>query len=822
MKQKNSVVDFKAYLIKKPDQTAQSEKVRGSTHVRTVDTCKSVKSECSVNRVIKKCHTESEISRHQTKHQINRCNSCNSENDHDMVLHVNPTEDRVDIEIRKRDSHKRDSTVSVPYAKPNKGTCKNASCSRDSPTLIEDNYYFRSNLSDKMSDYEDIWKNNYADPKGGTVQADIMQRLHPSFAGVPRSPTSLANSSFEFHSHETFTGQWRSEKRVVKDLNVSLDKLHVTQQCSLSECKTVKCSESATMPTHSVDFCKLKQCEITQHNSKTYKSKEENFGVEYSDKRLSGHAFDTIHEQESDLDTDSNHGDSCHSDDDAEADTEDCEDRPKRTVAQPIPKNPKQKLGLSKGRKSVSTSSLATMKNPVYSIPFDAISPEDGQITKVTKKHRRQSAPAISSRKTRHPSTECGKLSPFLGEESLSENDNRNEEKCLSADNDQNQSTDGEEVFSLELKHPHRRQSESDEKSGEQKWMESKMFTAIDIPKTKNDKPKPSPRKPKALRSNLIQQAVTNDRNKKTKQNIPNIGSGTVIDHFKFLEDFDENQNLSSPTCSKFPVLPMHVPEDQSSHYDTGLITAEDMIALSNPDLALPITPGFPPSGPQSEYDNLNGPYIAPSGQSIMSNGTVFQTPWEQGVAAHIMKITDRNFPSHIPMSPPPPGPAPPPLPKLDLTERIVQWQQSSQKYAPCVEMLDNDDAEHRRSLTPECAPEEAVSCEFGKNSVYEHQVSSNGKHSHSQSDPTIVNEKCTIHSDTATDLNEDNIPVNGLGIQEKIVPLLGNNPYLVSSLIGFHKTGHVVVGHVVWMAKLPSTSVSAAEVANYHLQSRN
>lgn len=783
---KNSVINFKAYLIDKQKTCTNSEKVVRS-QVQTINNQGgSCMTQGSMTQVFETCHTETKLSHFEPPALPPWCNTCHTDDTdsnqgHDMVLRVKPKEDRVDIEIRKRDS-KRDSAVSVPYAKPNK--CKdrtNCGNCAVSSTKCADEYYFSSNLSDKMSDYEDIWK--YADPKSW--------RVPPSLLGSQKCSSTVANSSFEFHRNEVVTEKCQKEITCVKDLNVSLEKLNVTKQCSSSKSRSASCSQAFVSSTRSSEaksqMCKSKS-EINipiQHYSKVNHGKDTCQTLQYSDSKLHCHPFNTIHEQDSDIDQDSNHSDSCRSDRDAEADTEDCEDEPSnRRVRPQTTRVSKQKSRLKGPWKSVSTSSLSTTKTPEYSVPFDSISPEGtslNQDTKVIKKRRRQSAPVLSLRKSRHPSTECNKLSPVKGEETKSDaNDDDTEEKSFSADNDLDKSTDCDEIFSLELKQPKNIDQGKGEKevtTMETKWVENKLFSLSEVIKTSSPKISPKPQKPKTKKRNLFQQAVMNDKFSNSKKMAQDRASSTVIEHFQFLEDFDDNSNPSSPTVGKFPVHSFK--EGKQPLYDsTCVLTAEDIITLSNPDLALHRYPPFPISAPQSEYDNLNGPYIAPSGQSMMSNGTVFQPPWEQGMVAQMMKISNENFPSHFPMSPPPEGAAPPPLPTLDPKERIKQWQESSQKYAPCVQELDSMDREHRRSLTPECSPQEAVSFEYGLTSILDHEVSSNGKNSPCASEQTIVNDKSSGQVGDMTDKHSGDSPRLDSIYRERIMTNLGNYVY--------------------------------------------
>ncbi|XP_053399353.1 uncharacterized protein LOC128557001 isoform X3 [Mercenaria mercenaria] len=781
---KPSVIDFSSYLIQKPSKTLL-EIAQNCSHQSLSSISESVHSKCSLTGSKSTQSFSFTSESRQTDHVTTKRHVTRSASLHEdilpkqrLVLHVNDKENRVDIKIAKRES-----LVSVPYAKPNKRTSQTGQ-ELDSGMPVnylhvpEENY-FTSNLSDKLSDYEDIWKNNYADPKVGSVQADIMHRLQPNLVNGNglSSPASPVMTTTVFHE------QCFSQKCLTTDLNVSLDKLTLSKDQAATEDISGNVlkpgtSQTADIATNGTDtenikpLCIVKgQLESSAQSavSPVDKSPES----EHIDKIIASAGFDSILEQDSDIDCDSNHDDSCHGDSDADADTEDPEAEPKNSVqTQTSPSWKLKSAPLSKStRKSVSTSSLTAMKSPVYSEPFDAISPEEktnGVAPKLPKKLRRRSAPAIGHvSKRRLPSAECSKLSPLVLEA-----DKTAEEEMAEHNSESSNEAEGVFEMSLELT----KENTDDKTDGnendhpyEKAWVDKVSTDSKNSePLGHNaNKPKPNLRKTKAKKPNLLQEALTNQRNK--TKNTKNENSHydmslNIMDQFQFLDDLDENQNPSSPTVGKFPVF-NKVDEDQKVMYSEGS-TAEDLITSWNPELTLrPVKP-FPVFGALSEYDNLNNPYIAPS---VNSAGTLFCNPWENSVLGKIMKTHSHQH-SHVPVTTPPPGHAPPPpLPSLDPRERIEAWRKSSQKYHSV--QIDTED-ENRLSIISDINSIEAVTFGGDKNSLCNLRVSSN-EQSHSQSDKTIVNEKSTTHSGTVTERYCENIPLFGADFREKVAPVL-------------------------------------------------
>lgn len=783
---KHSVIDFSSYLIQKPLKTL-IEISQHCSHQNLSSISESVHSKCSVtgSKSTQSFLFKQESSHGTTKSHVTRSSSLHEESipKERMVLHVNDKENRVDIHIAKRDSQ-----ISVPYAKPNKKTNKTEL--EHEPESVDylhkpEEYYFRSNLSDKLSDYEDIWKNNYADPKVGSVQADILYRLQSNLVNGngSRSPTS-PNVTTKFHE------QCFSHKCLTTDLNVSLDKLTISNDLTATKDVTAKLSKGATDQTNT--SAPTVSDPNAQKTPSVLKRQLEN-GVTCAtplhgvggnkpmetlriDAVLANAGSNYILEHDSDIDVDSNHGGSCHSDNDAEADTEDPDAEPQNSVHTQTSMSWKLKSLTRCARKSVSTSSLSAMKSPVYSEPFDAISPEEkvtGKIPRISKKLRRRSAPAIGgmAAKRRLPSTECSKLSPFVYE--------REKTAEESAESDPEIVNDVEDVFqiSLELKKENGIGETINEHTYEKAWVEQISAGNKDTVSvgSKMNKPKPIPRKSKVKKANLLQEALINQRNKQeaTIRNSQNdsIGShGNIMDQFEFLDDLDENQNRTSPTVGKFPLFYRHVVEDQKVLYSEGS-TAEDIITSWNPELTLrPVKP-FPVFGALSEYDNLNNPYIATSGLSMNSAGTTFCNPWENSVLGKIMKTHSPRTPP-IPVTAPPTGHASPPLPSLDPRERIEAWRKSSQKYHSV--QIDTEDESQRLSMLSDVNSIDSVTFGGDKYSSCNLRVSSIEQHSRSQSDKTLVNEKSTTHSGAVTERCTGNIPLFGADFQEKVAPVLG------------------------------------------------
>ena len=796
---KHSVIDFSSYLIQKP---SPGEEVCVEKKTESSSKCVMKKHE-SVHSV---CSTHGGIT-HQTFHSVSEsktssqchtsttsaqmCRSSyeeqrRSSSDHQLVLHVNDKENRVDIRLAKRDS-----TVSVPYAKPHKTTKDSSFANQDSgiflqPASVADEYYFRSNLSDKMSDYEDIWKNNYADPKAGSVQADILQHLQPHLVSPKDHMTGQA---LDNHCVKTYTEKCVSEKHMVKDLNVSLDKLSVAKE-STSKKETIEISSSKCVSKTSksaVNCCSELSSSCCASESVSVQRASPSRDSAHVIERLHSLSFDTIPEQESDLDSDPSDG--CHSDNAGDdADTEDCEERlgPRITSVQ-TQTSPLWKLKSPPFGKSVSTNSLSTMRSPVYAEPFDAISPAEasqGQ-SRNAKKLRRRSAPAVGMARKRRLSTECNKMTPVKHEE-----ENSASQTVIDVSDSK---TDEEDVFqiSLELVNGVKPSQGSGQRTSpyELAWVDSKLCSQSPEREISSDKPVPLPRKTKAA-NNLLLTAVNNQRNmneaaaikiEKWRQENHLSKSCFSFDSMKFFEEFDENHNPSSPTLSKFPVFHRHMSDDPKLYTEGS--TAEDFITSWNPELTLRPTHPFPIYGPQSEYDNLNStgtPYIAPSGQSINSAGTVFLPPWEHSMVAKIMHIsTPVGNPTTSNVSPAP-SHAPPPLPPLDPHERIKAWQQSSQKYAPCVPVnMDDQDEDNDAAMVTDPSTEE----QDVNSSSHKAQVGSGVTRGQ---DVRAVNGVGGSHSGTVTEKNSDNILIYGSEFQERIAPVLGRLCFTKFVIIGY------------------------------------
>ncbi|XP_052273588.1 uncharacterized protein LOC127873694 isoform X4 [Dreissena polymorpha] len=810
---KHSVIDFSSYLIQKPDRDINFTSVTSACQHSVTQQQDSVHTRCSESGFMRTFHqskSESKLSSHVSSkthhlvstqhvtsksHVTDKMSSFSSVSEdtnvggsHEFVLHVNDKENRVDIRLSKRDSQ-----VSVPYAKPNKFHHDTLVLSPQGflqPTNSTEEYYWRSNLSDKMSDYEDIWKNNYADPKMGSVHSDIRQHLQPQLL----SPKCVSKAqAFDLHDTEVFTENWHSDKCVIKDLNVSLDKLDMSKDATKQEetvitSKTVTTTQSANSSVVTKKVCTVRP-DVNRLEPLASSSKQSNDKNITDTEKCS--EVQTVQDKESDLESDNSNG--CHSEAD-DADTEDCDDRPMITSVQ-TQTSPVCKLKSPSFGKSISTNSLSTMRSPIYTEPFDAISQDDKDKKgpkQMAKKIRRQSAPAVGVGQRRRPSTDCHKLTPVSGETI-----DTDEIKVSENNEHDSESTDDEDVFeiSLELVQPSKHKSIENFETNPYglAWVDSKLS-----PK-EQAKPMPIPRKTKVSK-NLLHTAVSNHRsmNEVTmkidlwrQETLKN--STTNPDPLHFLAAFDENHNQANATLNKFPVYSKTVSDEHKVMYSEGS-TAEDMITSRNPELTLRPMQPFQIYGPHSEYDNLNSntnsPYVC---SSMQSNGTLFHTPWEHGIAAKIMHISKQIDSPHNPVTSPPPCQAPPPLPAIDPHDRIRAWQVSSQKYAPCVPGNDDcESVEKRLSLASDLSAENlAIGIDHAQKS---------------QSDKTIVNEKSTSHSETVTEKNSDSIPLFATDLHEKIVPALAN-PRLLHQLSRNRHPDRTVREYIIGLSKNRDTT---------------
>ena len=756
---KHSVIDFSSYLIRKPNESTTDS--QNFTQHQSKFT-ESVHKTCSM--------TTSE--RHDFNHVTNvmTVKTCSSS---EMVL----TENTVVKPVENMCN--RDLSVSADYAQPDKSANRNESKPYSSTPVellsIPEDDYFWSNLSDKLSDYEDIWK--YAESNVGSVQAGIVQRLQPSLVSITNN-NNITKGQTPSTQNGVFIEKCFTEKCFVTDLDININS--VSHEISEMTSKSLlHMDQSAMLPNgsaqHDVDTStttQILQCD-KQNETSCSECLTGEFKVQGLDETLDSGGFDAIQEDESDLD--SNHS-NCDDDDNGDADTEEGDVLPKINSVH-TQTSPSWKTKNQFSRKSASTSSLSTMRNPVYSEPFDAISPnEKSEVSnknpnhKLPKKVRRKSAPASSHTEKRFWKNDNNRNL------SISEMDNDVISKPAFEDIEEH-----EEVFQLSGEHDSKMVNDNTQKSKLEKfydtaWVEQKSHVDIVTP----HKPKPSPRKTKQKK--ITESALSNEETVRTVSTDNNVISNPakftidVLEQIETLQEFEKSHDApSSPVLNKFPVYDRQISMETRISYSEGL-TAEDMISSWNPELTLKPVKPFPvlaEYSAMSEYDNLNNTlYMAPSGQSVASVGTIFSKPWENSVLGKIMRAENGLSQSKLTVKPSPLVQNPSSLlPPLNMLERIKEWQKSSQEYHEYL--TQTSDKEYSQSVSTDVNSLDAITSRDEMSCNSEFRISSNGQNSQS-SEKTLVNEKSPSHSHVTHDKICESIPGQVADLREKVAPVLG------------------------------------------------
>ena len=790
---KHSVIDFSSYLIqKRAEKTEVTECTKSANSVS-----ESVQKKCSLsevkqsnivnghmtssfsgsskvtsNSVMNKGH-DIDISSHVISGSSHTtCSTVyhhEKESKHSETVLHNIQKD-VDLNVANSVVKKEPKPI-VPYAKPKKGKSNLYSTTSIDLLNLPENTYFTSNLSDKLSDYEDIWKTNGSVYGVGSVQADIINRLQPNLANnqsnnsppkniLPKERSKSLEKEmdiFDHHKADTIV----DEKEVFKDSGTEFEEQSSDANnkllCEFCLCTDEQCTQCVPLETEG--FSPISEgLESLKHNTSN--------DCETCDEKVLPTElpnFGPVPEQ-SDIESDICVSDDCHSnDEDHDADTEDCDYSAKNSVhtqTSPVVKSVPAPLS-NICRKSASTSELLGLKSPVYSEPFDAINSElpSQNAPKVPKKIRRRSAPAFVASKRKFGTSQAPKLTPITaGLEINTSFDETSLTQC------------GHDVFSLE------------EREIEENCLHCSLSPSSS--KEKKFKPTPNPRKTKAAR-NMSQKSDNSTPNRKSINDItnrieklklrnsqsdptkkPNI---QVVDPIRAMEDFENSQPLSSPSFQKFPVYIKQFSGESNKTMCSESTTAEDIISSWNPELTLqPIKP-FPViiPGAMSEYDNLNSTggynYLDPSSHSLASAGTIFCKPWENSTLGKLMHTYNQFSPQTHSSAP---SAAPPPLPAMDMNERIKAWQVSSQNYHS---VPTDGEEDYRKSIVSDVNSVDAKT--FGGDGLCmsEMKVSTNGQLSQSANIP--VGEKKVL---PAGDERNEDMPLFGADFREKILPVLG------------------------------------------------
>ena len=804
------MLDFSSYLIqKKSEKTEKTECTKSKSANNLLE---SVQTKCSVSEVkqrnvvnshmtssfhqsiassnvsshvINNEHTSSHmtnnVSSHVTSNVISGSNhlTCNTFYQHDKERKLSETvlhnvQKDVDLNLLKRKSKSvinRDPKPMVPYAKPKKGKSNLYFTTPIDLVNMPQDTYFTSNLSDKLSDYEDIWKTTGSVYGVGSVQADIVSRLQPNLITNSHNNSSIENSPVKekpkliekeieyIDKHKGKKDKVIDEKEVFKDSGAEIEEsveIHDLGDCRVV-CEFCLCSDDQCPQCSSVEAEELLTKETSLHDDE---NKNNDCDNEVLDEDVN---FEPILEQESDIESDIFASDGCQSDD-HDADTEDCDYRLSaknsvQTQTSPVVKSVPPPLS-NVCRKSTSTPELLALKSPVYAEPFDAINPNTPteNVPKVPKKMRRRSAPSFGAvaYKRKLGTSQPPKLTPISSGLEVKRNDD-------------------------EIRHCAHEEFSFEDKEDDDHCLHCNQSSS----KEKKFKPTPNPRKTKMTRS-LSQNSDSSNNNRKCVNEVANrleklkINNNQsvsetkkhkvqAVDPIRIMEDFENSQCLSSPTVQKFPVYvrQQFLMDSNKTGYPESA-TAEDIISSWNPELTLQPFKPFPIMfpGAMSEYDNLNSVgynYFDPSSQSLASAGTIFCKPWENSTLGKLMHTHNQFSPKAQSSAP---KVAPPPLPAMDMHERIKAWQESSQGFNS---VPTDAEEEYMKSVVSDMPSVEAKTFGGDGYSVSEVKVSTAGQQS--QCNKTPNTEKKTKQSEERT---EENIPLFGADFREKILPVLG------------------------------------------------
>ncbi|KAJ8308479.1 hypothetical protein KUTeg_013353 [Tegillarca granosa] len=484
---------------------------------------------------------------------------------------------------------------------------------------IPENQYFKSELSDKMSDYEDIWRSSAAHtPMSSMKNTPVPSVRHSLVSSTgPNISVDLSASHVEASTLNNMCSPDLKEipQKIIStslhnDLNNSQQlnfksKNNLQRALSLDEASNQNCQKT------SIDIDTLSERGLTKAETKSTTSvctQTSPVVVKHKPPNLKS------------VNRDSN----------------------------------EQNSGDRKSNSSTSTV-VSSLKSPVYAEPFDALSPSSAvkEMGVYVPRVRRRSAPSMGaqSRKLRAISH-----NPTL-------------ETIFSPDCDNTQNFEfkengaiNERLMNSEFTPP---------PSGMRRTQSAKVRSTRDRDKISHPLSKENLEEVKAkLESLNTKRKVKRTQSENIKQtNTEGLNLRSVKKELKLLEEYSEKgKTTATSTLRKFPVYQRHISIESSTNSDADWSTMEDMISQNNPGLTVkPIKNLLLKSNYRvmSEYDNLSNQYAAPSAKSRASTGTVFCKPWDNSLLDKLMVSSDPKL-----------------APPMDLHERILSWQIHNEKYS--------------------------------------------------------------------------------------------------------------------------------------------
>lgn len=461
-------------------------------------------------------------------------------------------------------NYREESPLSQTHPKP-KSHKSNLYCTTSLDLLqLPENQYFKSNLSDKMSDYEDIWKNSTAPTPVPSLKCSVINTPVNSVKGSePNTPVSCVSIQTDDYTkfHQTD----------------NLNDVHVQkpQQSQKNIMYNLSQNDLNNRPDGSNVINVMPKRRMLRALSLDESNKQNNLSVPMQ--------VDFVGFR---------------------AKSEQVIDRPKASVqtqTSPIHKYKPPSLHLH-SNSSAASSVASGVKSPVYAEPFDALEPGQIQEQKPTPRQRRRSAPAmganVQSRKvlgmSHNPKLETI-FSPRVEEDS--ENFTFNQFGA-------NSPAINPAMYKLP---PSGGKQNNKKGKREKKWLSNLSVLSRDN----------VDEVVKKLETIQCDDQSISDTGKR-KNGMPEM----MVDGIAY----DPKEQVTS-TLRKFPVYQKQVSvRSCQSEYSTmeDIISNENPSLTVKPIPVMPVKN----YRVLSEYDNLTNQYAPPSARSHTSTGTEFCKPW--------------------------------------------------------------------------------------------------------------------------------------------------------------------------------------------------
>ncbi|XP_060062844.1 uncharacterized protein LOC132543369 [Ylistrum balloti] len=468
-------------------------------------------------------------------------------------------------------NYREESPMSHTHPKPTPRK-SNLYCTTSLDLLqLPENQYFKSNLSDKMSDYEDIWKNSTAPTPVPSVKCSVINTPVNSVKGSePNTPVPCVSIQTDTKFHQTDN---------LNNASVHVQKPQNSHKnvCNLSQNDLDGGNSTGVIGSNVAKIMPKRR--MLRAVSLDESSKQNNIAVPI---QVDFGGFRARSEQ--------------------------VIDRPKTSVqtqTSPMPKYKPPSLHLHSNN-SAASSVTSGVKSPVYAEPFDALDPGLIPDQKEAPRVRRRSAPSMGANMqslkvlgiSHNPKLETI-FSP------------RNDEEDTSSFTFNQTGANKLAINPAVYKLPPSGGKQNNKKGKRQKKSMSNLSVLS------RDNMDEVVKKLETIQYD-DQSVCTGDTGKR-KNVLPEMMMDGIV--------YDPEEQVSN-TLRKFPVYQKQVSvRSCQSEYST----MEDIISNENPSLTVKPIPVMPMKNYHrvlSEYDNLTNQYAPPSARSTASTGTEFCRPW--------------------------------------------------------------------------------------------------------------------------------------------------------------------------------------------------